>query len=270
MEFYNLHLVSDSTGETVGMLARACLVQFEDIDVEQHVWPMVRKKNQLKEVLDSIRVKPGLVLFTLVNPSLREALEKGCEEMKVPYLCVLDPVLTQLGSYFNAQAHYRPGRQHSLAAADYKRVEAINFTLNHDDGQATETLERADVVLVGVSRTSKTPTCLYLANRGIKAANVPVVPGCPLPEELFRTRRPAIIGLTKDPGRLVQVRKGRLELLNNANHTDYIELKTVRQEVSEAAGLCQDQGWPIIDVTHRSIEETAALVLQHLRDHRGT
>ncbi|MEO5335436.1 MAG: kinase/pyrophosphorylase [Magnetospirillum sp. WYHS-4] len=266
MSSHNLHLVSDSTGETVAMLARACVAQFDEIKMRQHSWPLVREGAQIDKVLAAIRKAPGLVLFTMVDSDLRKILEDGLEDLKVPYLCVLDPVLAALGTYLKAEAHLRPGYQHALGAADFERIEAINFSLIHDDGQAAATLNRADVVLVGVSRTSKTPTCIYLANRGIKAANVPVVPGCPLPQELFKLTRPLVVGLTKDPRQLVKVRKHRLELMHQDPTSDYVDVATVNREVEEAKRLCNKHGWPLIDVSGKSIEETATLILQHLKD----
>lgn len=265
METPNLHLISDSTGETIGMLARACLVQFEELDVTEHVWPMVRRKNDLKQVLDSIAAKPGLVLFTIVNPAVRTALEEGCEALGVPYLCALDPVTSALGGFLKAEAQARPGRQHTLSAANFERVDAINFALNHDDGQSVGTLHRADVILVGVSRTSKTPTCIYLANRGLKAANVPIVPGFPLPQELLDLSRPLVVGLTKDPKRLIQVRKNRLEVLQQDPRSDYADVEIVRREVAEAQRICAEHDWPVLDVTRKSIEETATAIKQLLK-----
>lgn len=266
MHPFHLHLVSDSTGETVTMLARACVAQFDEVEMRQHSWPLVRDAAQVTKVLKGIKAHPGLVLFTMVDIDLRKQLEDGLVDLKVPYLCVIDPVLTALGSYLKAEARLRPGYQHALGASDFERIEAFNFALTHDDGQAAETLNRADVVLVGVSRTSKTPTCVYLANRGVKAANVPVVPGCPLPGELFKLTRPLIVGLTKDPRQLVKVRKHRLELLHHDIHSDYVDISTVIREVDEARRLCDARRWPIIDVSGKSVEETATLILQRLRE----
>lgn len=268
MKPFNLHLVSDSTGETVGMLARACLVQFDEVEVAEFVWPMIRKKNQLKHVLKSVEENPGLVLFTIVNPALRKALEDECEALHVPYLSALDPVIASLGTFFKVEAHPRPGAQHTLSAANFERIEAINFALNHDDGRCTPSLNRADVILIGVSRVDKTPTSIYLSTRGIKTANVPVVPGSPLPEELFTLSRPVIIGLTKDPKRLIQVRTNRLVSSNQDPQSDYADIKTVEREIKEAEDLFTKHGWPMVDITGKSIEETAIAVQQILRDNR--
>ena len=266
---FHLHLVSDSTGETVNAVARACMVQFEGVEVVEHVWALVRTGGQLEKVLAGVEAHPGVVLFTMVNESLRAALQDGCRGLQVPYIPVLDPVIAALATFLGLKAHGQPGRQHVLDAEYFERIDAMSFALTHDDGQSTGDLESADVVLVGVSRTSKTPTCIYLANRGVKAANVPTVPGCPLPPELLETRRPLIVGLTKDPAQLVQVRRNRLRVLAQDEETDYIDPESVRREVAEARRLCATQGWPMIDVSRRSIEETAAAILQLLSRHRG-
>jgi [pyruvate, water dikinase]-phosphate phosphotransferase / [pyruvate, water dikinase] kinase len=266
---FHLHLVSDSTGETINALTRACLVQFEGVEVVEHSWTLVRTQGQVEKVLGAVSSHPGVVLFTMVNESLRSALQDGCRRLQVPCIPVLDPVIGALANFFGLKAQGQPGRQHALDAEYYQRIDAMSFALAHDDGQSTGDLETADVVLVGVSRTSKTPTCIYLANRGIKAANVPVVPGCPLPTELLASRRPLIVGLTKDPAQLVQIRRNRLNMLAHSETTDYVDPEIVRQEVVAARRLCTENRWPVIDVTRRSIEETAATIIQMLARHRG-
>ena len=259
---FHLHLVSDSTGETVGMVARATLVQFDDLDAIEHVWSMVRNSNLVAEVIAGVKAQPGFVLYTLVNPELRKALEDGCRKLQVPCIALLDPVIAALGAYLGAEVHASPGRQHTMDAEYFERIEAMHYILGHDDGQSTQDLESADVVVLGVSRTSKTPTCIYLANRGIKAANVPVIPGCPLPGAVFELKRPLIVGLTTDPKRLIQLRRNRLQILNQDEETDYVDMKSVSEEVSAARRLYAKHGWPVIDVTRRSVEESAATILQ--------
>jgi regulator of PEP synthase PpsR (kinase-PPPase family) len=265
----HLHLVSDATGETVRNVVRACLVQFEGIDVVEHMWPLVRTKGQLDKVLEAIGKQPGLVLFTVVDTSLRTALTNGLRKLKVPHTSVLDPIMGSLANYLGLQSRNLPGRQHELDAEYFSRIDAMQFVLAHDDGQATWDLDHADVVLVGVSRTSKTPTCIYLANRGIKAANVPLVPGAAVPSELLEARHPLIVGLTKDPVSLVQIRRNRLRTLNESENTDYTDLEIVKQELAAARRLFSEHDWPTIDVTRRSIEETAAAILQLYADRRG-
>ncbi|MET4805843.1 regulator of PEP synthase PpsR (kinase-PPPase family) [Limibacillus sp. MBR-115] len=265
----HMHLVSDSTGETLNSVARACLVQFENVEPREHVWSLVRTKGQMEKVLLGIQDSPGPVLMTVLNDVLRQRLVEGCREMGVPCIPVLEPVIHTLGAYFGATISGRPGLQHALDAEYFDRIEAVNYALGHDDGQQSEKLAEADVILVGVSRTSKTPTCIYLANRGIRAANVPIVPGLPLPEPLFSLKKPLIVGLTKDPDRLVQVRRNRLRIDEDQDgESDYVDPEAVRQEVADARRLYNRQGWPIIDVSRRSIEETAAAILSLLAKHR--
>lgn len=270
MAVCHLHLVSDATGETVNSVARACAVQFEGIEPVEHTWMLIRTKGQIEKALKGIAAEPGPVLFTLVNRELRQTLIEGCRVLGVPCIAVLDPIMHALAAHLNLEIRGRPGLQHALDADYYQRIDAMNFALSSDDGQNSAHLNEADIVLLGVSRTSKTPTCIYLANRGIKAANVPVVPGVPLPPEVVAATRPLIVGLTKDPARLVQVRRNRLRMIaQGSDDTDYTDLDSVRQEVSFARKLFTKYGWLVIDVTRRSIEETAATILTHYARHKG-
>ena len=266
-QVFHLHLVSDSTGETIHSVARACLVQFDHVDPIEHAWPMARTKYAMDVVLDAIREKPGPVMFTLVDDALRDQLRDGCRRLKVPCISVLDPVITAFGKFLDAQPLHRVGGQHEMDAEYFQRIDAMDWALAHDDGQRAQEFDQSDVVLVGVSRTSKTPTCLYLANRGVKAANVPYVPGIPLPEVLERIEHALVIGLTNDPKRLVELRRARLDLLQQAGETPYIDPSLVRAEITEARRYFAEIGWPVIDVTRRSIEETAAAVLSQLARH---
>jgi hypothetical protein len=259
---FHLHLVSDSTGETVGLVARACLAQFENIDATEHLWAMVRSDDQVAEVIAGIKEHPGFVLYTIVNEEVRRQLEDGCRRLQVPRIAVLDPIIAELGAHLGAEVHAQPGRQHAMDAEYFARIEAMQFVLSHDDGQSTWDLDQADVVLLGVSRTSKTPTSIYLANRGIKTANIPIVPGCALPEELFKVKKPLIIGLTKDPKRLVEIRRQRLRMLDQDEGTDYVDLEKVSNEINEARRLFAKHDWQVINVSRKSIEETAATVIQ--------
>ncbi|MFQ5467944.1 MAG: pyruvate, water dikinase regulatory protein [Kiloniellaceae bacterium] len=267
---HHLHLVSDATGETINSLARACLVQFDGIEPIEHVWSLIRTKRQMEKCLGGIQEAPGPVLFTLVNDALRKILTDGCRRLDVPCIAVLDPVIHRLASWFGAEIRGRPGLQHVLDAEYFHRMDAMNFALAHDDGQMTDDLNHADVILVGVSRTSKTPTCIYLANRGIKAANVPIVPGCALPPALFAARQPLVVGLTKDPAQLVQVRRNRLRMIaRDQGKTDYVDLESVRAEIAFARKLYRENGWTMIDVSRRSIEETAATIMSLFARHRA-
>jgi [pyruvate, water dikinase]-phosphate phosphotransferase / [pyruvate, water dikinase] kinase len=266
---FHLHLVSDSTGETVHSVARACLVQFDDAQSIEHVWSMVRTRSQIDRVIGGVEANPGVVLFTLVNDALRQLLQQGCRRLQVPAIPVLDPVIGALASYLHRQSRGVPGMQHLLDSEYFARIDAMTFALNHDDGQSSWGLDDADVCLVGVSRTSKTPTCLYLANRGVKAANVPFVPGVPLPPELISATRPLVVGLTNDPERLIQLRRNRLSLLHQDDTTEYTNIEAVKMEVREARRVFLERHWPVIDVTRRSIEETAAAILKLLARRHG-
>mgnify|MGYP001223022737 CR=1 FL=1 len=266
---FHMHLVSDSTGDTVHSVARACLVQFEDAQAIEHIWSMVRTRSQIDRVIAAVEANRGLVLFTLVNDALRSALQEGCRRLQVPAIPVLDPVIGALAAFLGRESRGLPGQQHLLDQEYFTRIDAMTFAINHDDGQSPWGINDADVCLVGVSRTSKTPTCLYLANRGVKAANVPFVPGVALPAELLKATKPLIIGLTNDPERLILLRRNRLSMLDQNESTDYTDIEAVRVEVREARRIFAEQHWPVIDVTRRSIEETAAAILKLLARRRG-
>jgi len=257
----HLHLLSDSTGETLENIAKAALAQFDDVEVLRHFWPMVRSETHLERILGEIAQNPGLVIFTLVNPEIRRTLEARCRAIGLPAVAPLDPVNHALSSMLGQEMKARPGRQHTLDAAYFARVDAIQFTIAHDDGVNWENWEEADIVLAGVSRTSKTPTSIYLANRGFKVANIPIVPESPPPTTLFALRHPMVVGLTTSPERLIQVRRNRLLSLNQQNETSYVEHEAVQREVAYARRMFADNGWPVIDVTRRSIEETAAAII---------
>jgi len=266
----HLHLLSDSTGETLEMIAKAALAQFDDAEVHRHFWPMVRSQQHLDRVLGEIAAHPGLVLFTLVSADLRSRLEERCRLLGLPSVAALDAVTAMLESLLGTTAKARPGRQHLMDEAYFDRVDAIHYTIAHDDGIAPEDWEQADIVLAGVSRTSKTPTSIYLANRGYKVANIPIVPESPPPQSLYSLRRPLVVGLTTAPDRLVQVRRNRLLSLNQAPETAYVDQERVTREVQYARRIFADNGWPVIDVTRRSIEETAAAVLRLMTEQRAS
>lgn len=265
----HVHLVSDSTGETVTTVARAAMAQFDDVVVVEHVWFFVRTGSQVDRVMTMVQALPGLVICTLVSPELRETLEARCHALGVPCVSVLDGVLGALGRLLGPRGRPQIGRQHVMDDGYFTRIEAMDFALRHDDGQGADDLERADVVLVGVSRTSKTPTCIYLANRGIRAANVPIGPDMPLLVDFDRLRRPLVVGLTINPEQLVHIRRSRQRTLGIAPGGavaryggDYAELERVRAELVFAKRLFARHGWRVIDVTRRSVEETAAAIYQ--------
>ena len=266
--YFHLHLVSDSTGETLINVGRAAAVQYEGISAIEHVYPLVRSGAQLERVISEIKAAPGLVLYTLVGHELIERLEEACRETGSPTLNVLQPVHALLRSYLGATSTERPGAQHMLNAEYFKRIDAMNFTLAHDDGDLPADLDEADVVLVGVSRTSKTPTSIYLANRGLKTANLPLVPSMPLPPSFDRVKKALIVGLIASPERIVQIRQNRLLSLKADDNSAYVDRQSVSDEIAASRRLCAKYRWPTIDVTRRSIEETAAAILDLYREHR--
>ncbi|QUL37274.1 pyruvate, water dikinase regulatory protein [Erythrobacter sp. JK5] len=264
----NLHLVSDSTGETLEMIAKAALAQFDGPDVSRHFWPMVRSLQHLDRIVPDLADNPGLVLFTLVNPDTRTRLEDHCRTLGLPAVPVLDQVTAALEAQLGQEAHGRPGRQHLMDADYFRRVDAIQYTIAHDDGIGHDDWEEADIVLAGVSRSSKTPTSIYLANRGYKTANIPLVVESPPPDSLFRLRNPLVVGLTTAPERLVQIRRNRLLSLNEATETSYVDNERVKAEIQFARRMFADNGWPVIDVTRRSIEESAAAIIRLVQERK--
>lgn len=263
-KLFHIHLVSDATGETINSIARACLVQFEDILIQEHYWSLVRTRRQLDLVFEGVRQWSGLVLYTFVDENLRKAMMDYCRKHQIPNLSVLEPILSVMANTFGALPSHDPGRQHILDADYFARIDAMDYAMSLDDGNKTEKLDEADVVILGVSRTSKTPTCIYLSHRGIRAANVPIVPGVPLNLDFSTLSKPLIVGLTKDPESLVETRKSRLKLLHDQQKSHYIDLEKVREEVLEARRLFSRLGCPVIDVSRRSIEETAAEIMMLL------
>lgn len=265
--YFHLHLVSDSTGETLIAVARAVAAQYEGVSTIEHVYPLVRSARQLERVLSEIDAAPGIVLYTLVEKDLAGMLEEKCRELSCPHLSVLAPVHALLESYIGTSSTARPGAQHMLNAEYFKRIDAMNFTLMHDDGQLPDDLDDADVVLLGVSRTSKTPTSIYLANRGLKTANIPLVPGQDPPGELDGVKRALVVGLVASPERIVQIRQNRLLSLKADDDTAYVDKAAVTEEIARSRRLFARRNWPVIDVTRRSIEETAAAILDLHREH---
>jgi [pyruvate, water dikinase]-phosphate phosphotransferase / [pyruvate, water dikinase] kinase len=269
VSFFHLHLVSDSTGETLVTVARAAAVQYATMAPIEHIYPAVRTAKQLERVLTDIEDEPGVVLYTLLDVELISRLEDKCREIGLPCLSILGPVLRLFQSYLGTESTYKVGAQHVLNAEYFKRIDAVNYTMMHDDGQHADDLEDADVVLIGVSRTSKTPTSIYLATRGIKTANIPLVPDIPLPPSVLSARHPLVVGLIATPERIVQIRENRLLGLRALHHDDrYVDRKAVTEELAFARRLCAQHNWSIIDVTRRSIEETASAIIALLAGRR--
>ena len=267
--YFHLHLVSDATGETLITVARAAAAQYANVHPVEHLYPMVRSRKSLDSALAEIAEAPGLVLYTLLEEDLIALLENKCRELGLPCMSVLGPILRVFQSYLGAETIHRAGAQHVLNAEYFQRIDALNYTMFHDDGQHVEGLEQADVVLVGVSRTSKTPTSIYLANRGVKTANVPLVPGVLLPPQVEKLAQPLVIGLYASAERIVQIRENRLlGLKAHRDDSQYIDKTAVAEEVAFSRRLCAKNNWPSIDVTRRSIEETAAAVMKLLSERR--
>jgi [pyruvate, water dikinase]-phosphate phosphotransferase / [pyruvate, water dikinase] kinase len=260
-----VHLLSDSTGETVSAVSRAALAQFGSVKVDERNYTLIRSLAQLEKAFDAIRIEPGPVIYTLVKKEMRNAVREFCETHQLPCISVLGNAITQLSAYVGIATAAEPGRQHELDDNYFTRVEAINFALAHDDGQNTWNLDAADIILVGPSRTSKSPTCVYLANRGYRVANVPFVMNCPLPDTLFSLTTPLIVGLTIDVERLFQIRESRLATIGQHEQTNYIDKDAIAEEVLVSKRLFAKHRWPVIDVTRRSVEETAAHIIQLYR-----
>lgn len=268
--FFHLHLVSDATGETLINVGRAAAAQYDSAQAREHIYTMVRSEKDIANVVTDIEAAPGIVLYTLIEPKHAELLEERCRELGVPALSVLDPILSLFQTYLGAKSSQKAGAQHALDTAYFRRIDALNFTLSHDDGQMSNDLEEADVVLLGISRTSKTPTSIYLANRGVKAANIPLVPDVPLPDVVEKSTKVLIVGLIASPDRIVQIRQHRLLSINaESRDTAYIDKHAVAEEIALTRRLCARRGWPIIDVTRRSIEETAAAILTLYNAHKA-
>jgi regulator of PEP synthase PpsR (kinase-PPPase family) len=265
--YFHLHMISDSTGETLITVARAVAAQYSNVTPVEHVYPLVRSQKQLDRVLAEIEEAPGIVLFTLLETDLVERLEAKCRDINIPSLSIIGPVMQLFRAYLGRETSQRVGAQHTLNAEYFKRIDALNYTMMHDDGQHVEGLEDADIVLVGVSRTSKTPTSIYLANRGVRTANVPLVPGIPVPHQLEKLKKPLVVNLHATPERLVQIRQNRLLGLGAQSRDDsYIDRQSVADEVVFSRKLSAKYDWPSLDVSRRSIEETAAAIMKLYAD----
>lgn len=265
---FNLHLVSDSTGETVSSVSRAALAQFDDIEAEEHIWSMIRTKGQIDRVIESVKENPGIVFYTIANEVMAEDLKQRCSAEGLPVVPVLTRAVRELSYYLGKQPSHAVGQQHEMDEDYFERVETINYALAHDDGQASWELEEADIVIVGVSRTSKSPTSMYLAYRGFKTANVPYVPGCDLPGDVMNLKKPLVVGLTISADRLEQIRKSRLASLDHPERSGYTDREIIEAEVEEAKRFFRQQKWPIIEVSRKSVEETAAIIMQKYNDRK--
>ncbi len=260
-QYFHMHMVSDATGETLNTVARAATAYYAGYQPIEHIYTLVRTSRQLDRMIGEVEKQPGIVLYTIADAKLKTEIEQRCEALSIPCISILDPVIASLATYLNAKSKPHIGGQHVLNAEYFQRIDALNYTMAHDDGQITQDLESADVVLLGVSRSSKTPTSIYLANRGIKTANIPLVPGIPTPQGLNELEHPLVVGLIASADRISQIRRHRLLSLNEGRDTSYVDRKAITEELLAMRKLCSANHWPIIDVTRRSIEETAAAVI---------
>jgi regulator of PEP synthase PpsR (kinase-PPPase family) len=266
---FHMHLVSDATGETLVAIAKAATVQYQNIRAIEHVHPLVRTQRQLKRVLSDIAREPGIVLYTVVNKVLADELETHCQQLKIPCLAVLQPIMQVFESYLGAPQTPTVAGQHVLDADYFRRIDAMNFTMAHDDGRLPDNLSDADIVLLGISRTSKTPTSLYLAQRGYKTTNLPLVPQVPLPEQLLEPHTAFVVCLIANVDRIADVRRNRAVLMADRDLETYVDRDLISAEIAYTRKIAAQYGWPIIDVTRRSIEESATMILKLLQDRRS-
>ncbi len=264
--YFHLHLISDSTGETLSTIAKAASVQYAQVRPIEHMHPLVRTPRQLKRALQEIEQAPGIVLYTIVNKDLGEQIESRCRELKVPCLEVLKPIMQVFENYLGAPQTPTVAGQHVLDADYFRRIDALNFTMAHDDGRLPDDLNSADIVLLGISRTSKTPTSIYLAQRGYKTTNLPLVPSLPLPPSLSEPHKAFVVCLIASPDRISEIRRNRVQLLSDRDLDDYVDRSRIAEEIAYSRRICGQHGWPLIDVTRRSIEETAATIIKLLHD----
>ncbi len=266
---FHMHLVSDSTGETIAAVAKAATVQYQLVRAIEHMHPLVRTQRQLTRVLDDIAAQPGMVLYTIVNGALAQALEQRCKELKIPCLAVMRPIMQLFESYLGAPQTPTVAGQHVLDADYFRRIDAMNFTMAHDDGRLPEDLDEADIIVLGISRTSKTPTSIYLAQRGYKTTNLPLVPSVRLPEQLIAPHKAFVVCLVANVDRITDVRRNRAVLLADRDLESYVDREVIAAEIAYTRRIAAQHGWPLIDVTRRSIEETATMILKLLHDRKA-
>ena len=262
-EKYNVYLVSDSTGETLDRIFLSLKSQFANFEYEKKEFAFVRTEQQIDKIIKECNeVENSLILYTIVETKLAKYIASKSEENKVPCFGILGNLILSFSKLLNQKAIHKPSAQHVLDEDYYKRIEAIQFTMSHDDGKKVDDLVNADVILLGVSRTSKTPTSIYLANRGYKTINIPLVLNQQLPEGLLSNKKACIIGLIADPERLADIRRNRVAIMKDHNLKEYTDIDFIQKEVNDSKNLFKKNNWPTIDVTRRSVEETAASILK--------
>tara|TARA_Y100000591_G_C21785055_1_gene673300 strand:- start:64 stop:882 length:819 start_codon:yes stop_codon:yes gene_type:complete len=262
-EKYNVYLVSDSTGETLDRIFLSLKSQFAKFSYEKKEFAFVRTEQQIdKIIIDCKKFENSLILYTIVETRLAKYISSQSEKNNVPCFGILGNLILSFSKLLNQKAIHKPSAQHVLDDNYYKRIEAIQFTMAHDDGKKVDDIEDADVILLGVSRTSKTPTSIYLANRGYKTINIPLVLEQKIPEGLIINKKACIVGLIADPERLADIRRNRVAIMNDHKIKDYTNLDYINKEVNDSKNLFKKNNWPIIDVTRKSVEETAASILK--------
>jgi [pyruvate, water dikinase]-phosphate phosphotransferase / [pyruvate, water dikinase] kinase len=264
--YFHLHLISDATGETLTTMAKAAAVQYAQVRPIEHVHPLVRTPRQLERVLNEVEQSPGIVLYTIVKRELIAQIERRCRELNVPSLHVLEPIMKVFEAYLGAPQTPVIAGQHMVDADYFRRIDALNFSMAHDDGHLPQDLNAADIIILGISRTSKTPTSIYLAQRGYKTANLPLVPGIALPPALIEPHRAFVVGLVASADRIAEIRRNRVQIMADRNLSEYVDRSEIANELAYSRRLCARHNWPVIDVTRRSIEETAATIIRLLHD----
>ena len=261
---YQIYLISDSTGETLDRIFTAIKAQFKNIDYKIHTYSFTRTENQILKILSNAQENPNsIILYSIVDSGLAKYLAKNSEEKKIPCFGVLGDLILSFSKLLNQKASHQPSGQYTLNDEYYKRIEAIQFTMNHDDGNLINDIEKSDIILLGVSRTSKTPTSIYLANRGLRTSNIPLVNENSVPEILKKNPKiSCVVGLTTEPNRLLDLRKNRMNSLRETEPIDYTNLETISKEVEGAKKTFKKYNWPVIDVTRKSVEETAASIIK--------
>ena len=260
---YQMVLISDSTGETLGRIFLAIQSQFANFEYDKKEYVFIRTEQQINKIIDEHKVKKNtIILYTIVDTKLAKYLANQSMTKSIPCFGVLGNLILSFSKLLNQKAIHKPSAQHVLDEDYYKRIEAIQYTMSHDDGKKIDDLINADVVLLGVSRTSKTPTSIYLANRGYKTVNIPLVLDQKIPEELKENKKSCIVGLIADPERLSDIRRNRVAIMNEQTLKNYTDLDSIKKEVEDSKKLFKKNNWPVIDVTRKSVEETAASILK--------
>jgi regulator of PEP synthase PpsR (kinase-PPPase family) len=261
---YQIYLISDSTGETLDRIFLALKAQFKNIEYKVHSYSFTRTENQILKILeDAKKNENSVILYTIVDNSLAKCLANASEEKRIPCFGVLGNLILNFSKILNQKASHEPSGQHVLNEEYYDRIEAIQFTMNHDDGNLLNDIEKSDIILVGVSRTSKTPTSIYLANKGFKTSNIPLVNENSLPNKLKENPQiTCVVGLNTEPERLVDLRKNRMNSLKETENTNYTSIENIKKEIIDAKKTFQKYKWPTIDVTRKSVEETAASIIK--------